>query len=74
MQIYPNPSTGSFYIKYHSSVEKIIIYNSIGELVFVKEPLSSSREHNISINKNGLYFISIYKGGQITNKKLTILK
>jgi hypothetical protein len=74
MQIYPNPSTGSFYIKSKSSIEKIIIYNSIGELVFVKEPLLNSREHNISINKNGLYFISIYKGGQITNKKLTILK
>jgi hypothetical protein len=74
MQIYPNPSTGLFYIKSKSSIEKIIIYNSIGELVFVKEPLLNSREHNISINKNGLYFISIYKGGQITNKKLTILK
>ena len=74
MQIYPNPSTGSFYIKSQSSIEKIIIYNSIGESVFVKEPLFSSREHNVSINKNGIYFISIYKGGQITNKRLIILK
>jgi hypothetical protein len=74
MQVYPNPSSGSFYIKSQSSIEKIIIYNSIGESVFVKEPLFSSREHNVSINKNGIYFISIYKGGQITNKRLIILK
>jgi hypothetical protein len=70
--VYPNPSTGSFYIKSGSIIKKIVIYNSLGETVFVKESLAAFEGYNLSIAKNGLYFISILNGDQIINRKILI--
>jgi len=70
--VYPNPSTGSFYIKSESIIKKIVIYNSLGETVFVKESLAAFEGYNLSINKNGLYFISILNGDKIINRKILI--
>jgi hypothetical protein len=70
--IYPNPSTGSFYIQSDYEIEKLIIFNSLGETVLKKEKPLLNSEHKIELAKNGLYFISIYTNGTIINKKITI--
>ncbi len=59
--IYPNPTSKSFYIKYTpSSSVKLVLHNSIGELLWNNYIFNLDNEEPISIeNASGIYLLSI---------------
>lgn len=68
--IFPNPSTGLFYIESHVAGSSYEIYNNLGLLVLkglVKEQPTSIDLNN---HANGVYFARIKSGEVITVKKL----
>ena len=70
MQVYPNPnSTGMVYINTSAVIEKISIYNVLGDLVYSKSYNNSSmvEKLNMSPKLKGLYFVEVNMEG---NKKL----
>ncbi|MEM6967387.1 MAG: T9SS type A sorting domain-containing protein, partial [Bacteroidota bacterium] len=68
LEIYPNPFNTYLNVKYRSEVEglgKIIVFNSIGKIVYIKEVNCSGaiQFHQIDFsrrNGNGLYLIQIH--------------
>ena len=76
--IYPNPSTGSFYIKGEDiNKAEITIYNSLGQKIhFSPESLISKNNLEIEINgetfESGVYFVQIIQGQVQESIKLVI--
>lgn len=68
-EIYPNPSSGRFQVSYdrNNSIQKIEIYNILGEIVFLRDNIKqSSFSLDFSSKESGIYFLKIYSpdGGQ----------
>lgn len=63
ISIFPNPSSGNFYINTDEEFKhsyQLIIYNAIGEIVFQKNIWAGSRNEAIASNLGkGMYFIAI---------------
>jgi hypothetical protein len=63
ISIFPNPSSGNFYINTDEEFKhsyQLIIYNAIGEIVFQKNIWAGSRNQAIESNLGkGMYFIAI---------------
>ncbi len=81
-QNYPNPfnpnTTISYFIPKESYV-KVLLFNSLGELVKVlADEIHSAGEHKINFSAedlvSGVYFYQLLAGGNILTKKLIILK
>jgi len=67
VRIYPNPNNGLINIATEKTIEKVKIYNSIGELSLISD------KNTIVINElsNGIYYLSIqFETGEIERKKL----
>lgn len=74
LQIFPNPSNGTFQISNNAGIEKYSVYNTQGQLV-ISNPNVNKREITISLENqaNGLYFISLTNSeGDTTVKKLVL--
>lgn len=71
VSIYPNPSTGHFYI---SGIENALvsIYNITGKMV--AEYKNSNGKINAQDLSSGIYFIKIYSDQNIITKRITINK
>ena len=70
----PNPNSGSFFITSdnNESITRIEVYNSFGELVFVKTNLNKK---SVSIHKNftsGMYFVKVWSGEQSSYVKVLV--
>ncbi len=66
--IYPNPTSGLIKINYPDKINKIQIYNELGQILLsnIGEP-----EMDISLLDRGLYFVKIFsENGQIQTKKV----
>jgi hypothetical protein len=74
MVVYPNPSTGVVHIKSEEPLNRFDIYSVLGELVYSEVPAVNKHEISINVQKNGLYYISLYTQKGIINKKITIQK
>ena len=70
----PNPSTGMVHIKYEKQLNRFDVFNMLGELVYSEAPAVNKHEISINVQKNGLYYISLYTQKGIINKKITIQK
>ena len=69
--MYPNPSVNQFYIDANEVVEKIMIYNTLGQCVFNLNTNSSKVivNHNLTA---GLYTVFIKTTHSLTSNKLTV--
>lgn len=80
ISIFPNPTSGIIYISFKLSDEKkagIFIYNSLGELVWVKNPeyvYNQTIPINIGNFAEGIYLIRIQTGDYIVNYQITLIK
>jgi hypothetical protein len=76
--LYPNPSDGSFYLDFNVKNFKnasLIIYNTLGEKIFIKEinSLSTSSFSPIKLNVDpGFYLVQVISDGEESVKKLII--
>lgn len=76
--MYPNPSTGIFYVglKNNSNVESIVIYDNLGRSV--KSTQRTINENQIQINLTGIapgvYMVSLYGKGKILETKRLIIE
>ena len=72
--LYPNPSTGVVKIKSNDDIIGCDVYNILGELISSEKITASTKEHEINIVKNGLYFINVNTETGVLTNKLTIQK
>ena len=72
--IYPNPTNELIYIKSPKNADKIIIYNTLGEVVYHIDNPSEITEINFLEKKSDIYFVMIYNGKSIYRDKIFYIK
>lgn len=76
INIYPNPTTGQFYIKSGASVnlDKVVIYDVSGRLISSIDVSSTSGVKTINLPrvKKGLYFVNLHDENRMITKKLIV--
>lgn len=70
LQIYPNPSKGTFSIAPTENDEEIVIVNSLGQEVMRSK--THEKEFIISLHESGIYFMCITTNQGTTVKKLMV--
>ena len=73
VSVYPNPSSGSFFMNYPVEVEKVIITNALG----LKLKELDEKDHNgtqISVDVNGYVLVSFSYQDQIVTKKIIVVQ
>jgi hypothetical protein len=68
--LYPNPATGSFWLKFNAKQARIIIYDVSGREVMPARIIQSGSPVNIADLKAGLYLIYIDINGVRITKHL----
>jgi hypothetical protein len=73
LKIYPNPTSGVIHVKSPFPVEKVRIYNLMGELI--KEILQKTTDFmiNLSEERRGIYYLSIYSKDSMISRKIVLL-
>lgn len=74
IDIYPNPSSGLFFVKSENNISKIIITNMIGVKIYSSEINAKKYEIDISRQPNGIYFIQTTTEKGAFVKKIIISK
>jgi len=70
--ISPNPTNGVFTIESNEKNYEIVIVNVLGEKIYASKINSSKTEIDLSGQPQGIYFVKIYNGQTIFNKKIVI--
>ncbi|MDB4237019.1 family 16 glycosylhydrolase [Flavobacteriaceae bacterium] len=66
--VYPNPSSDVLNIRTNEPIDKVELYNTIGQLIVAKKTTNI----NISSINIGVYILKIYSGNRIVTKKVMI--
>ena len=66
--VYPNPSSDVLNIRTNEPIDKVELYNTIGQLIVAKKTTNV----NISSINIGVYILKIYSGKRIVTKKVMI--
>lgn len=73
--VYPNPATTFATVEAGGfNIERVIVYDAVGQITFQAEPKSSKVELNTSSLNQGIYLVKIYVDGQIITKKLKVIR
>jgi hypothetical protein len=72
--VYPNPTSGEFYIKTKTNISKINLYNQIGSLVKTIEVPDDSREVKVNVSgiQSGVYFLELQNDSEKSWKKVIV--
>ena len=72
--IYPNPSSGEFYIKAKSNLSKVNVYNQTGGLVKTIKVTADSSEVKVDVNgiQSGVYFLELQNDSEKSWKKVIV--
>lgn len=70
--IYPNPSSNFIAIKTNEKINKVLLYNSLGQLVL--NEINATKQIDTKYLKSGLYLLKIYSGKNTITKKIIIEK
>ncbi|MBC8047130.1 MAG: T9SS type A sorting domain-containing protein, partial [Fimbriimonadaceae bacterium] len=68
--IYPNPSSGNFFLQTPLYFNEVKIYNAAGELIYKTNNLHA--EHEFTILSNGIYMVQALYGNEFITKKVVI--
>ena len=75
LQVYPNPSTGNFFIKMPSELgtekAKVQVFALDGKLVFEKE-INKGNDNSVNLTSKGMYIIKTTIGTQVFTNKIVI--
>lgn len=67
VKVYPNPTTGSVFIKSEVAVKEVAVYNTLGQTVYV----NYANEINLSNIEKGVYFVEVHlMNGQKATEKI----
>ena len=69
-EVYPNPSGGKYRITVGSVIKRLDVFDITGKLVKEVAPESLSAELDLSGEKDGVYTVEVYSGGQVETFKL----
>jgi len=72
--IFPNPSTGIFYIKSSDKIDKVIVYDILNKKIFEKNNPATLQPFNISDINSNILFLEIYINDKVIMDKLIITK
>ena len=72
--IYPNPSTGIFYVKSSDKIDKVIVYDILNKKIFEKNDPALSQRFDISDIKSNILFLEIYINDKVRRDKLITTK
>ncbi len=71
VNIYPNPSTGSFFIEFDKRVRRTIqVYSSVGQLLISKE--NQDKKIELEVEDSGVYFLTVRSELGIFTEKLIL--
>lgn len=73
LYIYPNPSTGSFYVQLPNNMRQLEVLNSLGQVVSSVEGRAQEKIA-VSIPGSGIYFIRATNGSQSIIQKVIVCK
>lgn len=59
INIYPNPTAGSFIIQSEMNLVEIVIYNSLGEVIYKNKKLLSNQSVDLNNQSSGIYFCKV---------------
>jgi len=73
-RIYPNPAINKIFVKGLpvNRIDKLIIYNLLGQIVFQKNNFSDESAISVLQLKEGIHVVSIKSGNNIFTQKLLI--
>lgn len=71
INVYPNPSNGSFNIEAYSKTQ-VVVYNLLGAVVYENEVLEGTTKVNIQNNAKGVYYMKVSVGKQNHTYKLIV--
>ena len=72
--IFPNPSTGIFYIKSSGKIDKVIVYDILNKKILEKNNPGILQPFNISDINSNILFLEIYINDKVIMNKLIITK
>lgn len=74
IRIFPNPATEALTIEFNENIESLVIYNMLGETVFMESNLENSNtvKVNVANFNKGLYLIQTQYKGQINIAKVFV--
>lgn len=73
--VYPNPSTGSFIVDSPIENAQMVIYNALGEIIFLETLVSGKQQIGFSVNALSLYFYQVVSNGKLlASGKLVVNK
>ena len=72
VEIYPNPSSGIFYIENFEKSLDVKVLNSLGDIILDKSIKLSDNIIDISGHAKGVYYLEIYQDNVMLIKKLVV--
>ena len=73
VKIHPNPATDHFFLDVNDQlIDKVEIFNSIGQLVQTRKNVMSNESIDITLLKSGVYFVRYEISGRIGTQKLIV--
>jgi hypothetical protein len=72
--VYPNPSSGEFYIKTKTNLSKVKLYNQTGSLVKTIDVTDDLREVKVDVSdiQSGVYFVELQNDSEKSWKKVIV--
>lgn len=75
ISVYPNPANDYVVVSVTGfNIEKVEVYDVLGQLAYTAEPKSSNIEINTTEFNQGVYFVKIHVDGKLITKKIKVIK
>jgi phage/plasmid primase-like uncharacterized protein len=70
VSMYPNPTSNYLTIEANSTINRVAVYNILGQEVLVKSPKSNATTLQTSELKKGVYIVKTDVDGKLTTAKI----
>ena len=72
VNVFPNPSNGSFVIAMSSMIQSVVIYDSVGQLVQQFNGLNTNRVNVAETMSPGVYMVQVESQGRKTTQRIVV--
>lgn len=73
-QVFPNPASEQVHIRAASTIDRIDVYNSMGQRVATQQLSARSGTIQVEFLPNGVYFVRIQSRHDVTVKKISVIR